>query len=341
MEFTFFGGFLMFFAKNKAATTTEYGLFIGLIAVLLIGTVSSVGQNIADLFTSSEHTLNLANPDTNFAPTWTGTTVSGNALQSYALAHNISLPAAIDEDGDTVSITVSGDLWGLSYDAATNSLTGTPTQSGDLTFTATAFDGEASTDQTFTLTISPIPSSCADIVDSDYDTGSGYYSLLLGGGSAQTQYCDMDTDGGGWTLSERITTNSHAGATQRWISYITAPSYEYSEILLRFNASQYMNFATSGSRLRSAGSIIFSATLLRSSSRGWVSLSNATILSYVSGTNCLGSTEGSHPTNYCANLVKVSRQSGETFNAIADSETVSGSSYTDNLMVPDFTVYYR
>jgi len=44
------------------------------------------------------------------------------------------------------------------------------------------------------------PSSCAEILHMGTSKGSGYYDLDLDqDGSAERLYCDMDTDGGGWT----------------------------------------------------------------------------------------------------------------------------------------------
>lgn len=64
---------------------------------------------------------------------------------------------ATDEDGDDVALAVSALPAGLSWDAATATISGTPTESGDFSITVTATDGNGGSDsETFTLSVANV-----------------------------------------------------------------------------------------------------------------------------------------------------------------------------------------
>lgn len=326
---------LRFKMKSQyGALGSEYGLLVGLVAVILIAAISSTGNRLSEIFALSAHEITAIPPGNDVAPVWSGNTISGQPLQYYALQNEIFLPSVTDSDGDNVTVSITGDLKGLTYDATQHALTGTPTESGLMTFTAAASDGEFTTDQDFTLEIETAPSYCADLVDSSYNIGTGSYLIVAEGNTPFSVECNMDHDNGGWTLVNQTT----GGSRQIWTTNFNDLNYIYNELLVIFKSNHYMSYANDN-RLKAWGSALPNTIRFRTKTNSWTNLSYD-ILRFAPSSRCRPTLDTNSP-NYCAEIMKFSASGNSGFQSIGDSESISGSSSTDNTHILDFEIYVR
>jgi hypothetical protein len=114
--------------------------------------------------------------------------------------------ADMDDDGD-MDLAVGSDggvsTVVLENDGCSDCVPGASTSEGEVwTCTVTPNDGEADGDPgsaSVTIGSAPMFASCMDILDAGFGDGDGMYLIETLCGDTLDVYCDMTTDGGGWT----------------------------------------------------------------------------------------------------------------------------------------------
>lgn len=197
-----------FFRQEQAASATEYGVLVGIIAMVAL--TSTVGLDDAVNFNLTESAKIIQSGgyqrSSETAPQWQmrSTEVDlANPYETYAL----QLRAIDPQEGAVTYSLQSGAL--PEWMQLTNSglLYGSGTWSESYTATFRAEDSNSEFAD-FTITFNPVlpkRSSCK----AHYDSGvrvSGFYEVDpdgTGPTSTLTVWCDMKEDGGGWTLVSR------------------------------------------------------------------------------------------------------------------------------------------
>lgn len=123
---------------------------------------------------------------------------------------------------------VSGALpAGLSLDPVSGRVTGALTATGSelASFTARVTYKGKESQASFQLPLSSHQRSCAALLASQPGTPSGWYTLDVDGSgpaAAQQYFCDMTSDGGGWT---RVARQTEAQPVQNWNGGVNGSSY--------------------------------------------------------------------------------------------------------------------
>lgn len=220
---------MIFKRQKKASSVTEFGLMVGLIAIVLIASVSGVGTQLKALFGGVNAVLAGEMPEDHVSTlSWdVASTVSGTVYRSY-LWQGTTLPLATDTEGKAISYRLIGETSGVSVSPSTAELTATFSETGDVSLQAEATNGEDRVVRTFTFTVLPEPSSCLALLQAGYSSGDGGYLLLPSQNASDTAeeiYCDMTTDGGGWTQIRHVPTTSWWAYDDNFTCSQTAGTY--------------------------------------------------------------------------------------------------------------------
>lgn len=148
-----------------------------------------------------------AKPQAKYDFSFTGSAISPGEVGTPFLFDMNSLVAWTHEGKQTPEYPVlTWESQGLPAGLSMSSMgliTGTPSLTGSSTVTANASaQGKAHSGE-FGITIAkPSFSSCKAIKNASPDAANGVYTITVGGRNLAA-YCDMSTDGGGWTLVGR------------------------------------------------------------------------------------------------------------------------------------------
>lgn len=215
---------MIFFSRKKGASLTEFGLLIGLIAILLIGSLGAVGDRLQEIFGGTEGVLNNVTAGQHVPNIGvTGpTSFSEQGAQSILVTvtdedgvEGMSL-SATSSDPSVSTVTVSGEDG--SYRVSFILSFATNGDTADLSLVATDVTGRTAR-KTVALTL-PVAQSCYDLFVAGV-TEDGAYQLDIDGAgtdfTTETYYCDMTTNGGGWTIFQQR--DSDTDFYQNWASY--------------------------------------------------------------------------------------------------------------------------
>lgn len=343
----------MFRFRNKGATMAEMGLLVGLIAVLLIGSLTSVGKNLSTLFGETQGVLNRALPG-NQTPHIHVSGATTVTVGTQSLAVSVS-------DGDGVSgviVTASGEtgLSNIQVSGTVPNVTVTydiAALSAPVALTITARDPEGhETSEVVSLTVVQQSSyaSCQDVYDEGW-TEDGTYPLdLTGAGSPTDRFCLMSREGGGWT--EITAVDQSFGYV--WTHSIPDIGLDYTELFFIAEADQHTDYAVAsdpawdadgfaGDRMVYVVGGSYYMTESCGSMGACASFTSYNIIpsTYVSPLPTTQCYAGSSTTgiNSCALEMRMTIPSGQKLTSVTDVESITGNS--NNGAYFHYTLYGR
>lgn len=345
--------------REMGATTTEMGLLVGLIAVLLIGTVSSVGSNLSFLFGQVNETMGQAafegEAGLNSAPS-----IASVSAQTAEGGKDESFTVSLEDDDsvDALVVTVSSDD-GVTH--LSSSGTGatrivsyrTPSTQGNFSLTVTvtdAYGASASTDVAL-VSVKPVVTSCEEAYLLGWVEDGTYNIDPEQDGSSTALTCLMSEQGGGWTqissISKTVSVFNEA---------VDDYGLSYTELYFVAGVSQNMDYANGATTWDGAGfprdrSLLYfnsGASVvgavypeinqgLCGDTSSYMTVS-PTVLETAASSSCLNSSTAS---TFCGMKMIVPVPAGMTLNSISDVESSFTCSYTDNLYTMDYQIYAR
>lgn len=143
---------------------------------------------------------------------------------TYSLTSHLVVTgdSAFNSDAVTWSLAGGNLPSGLSLDAG--AISGTPTVATSQNFEATATYKTKSANGAYSIAIYPA-ASCKELLTLAPGTPSGWYNLDVDGSgavAAKSYYCDMVSDGGGWT---RVVRQTEAAPVSNWNGGVNGQSY--------------------------------------------------------------------------------------------------------------------
>lgn len=146
----------------------------------------------------------------------------------------VSGDAKFDGTGVRWSISQGSVPAGLTLDAASGRLEGTPTSvTAGQNFQVTATYKTKTGSQAYTLAVAnAVVRSCKDYLANNPGASSGWYNLDVDGAgpaASSSYYCDMVSDGGGWT---RVVRQTEAQPVTNWNGGVNGASYALADLLM-------------------------------------------------------------------------------------------------------------
>lgn len=195
--------------------------------------------------------------------------------------------------------------------------------------------------------------SCKEIIDNDLSVGSQNYTLNINGTNTSL-FCDMDTDGGGWTF---LTSKSFSGSGIAPIYSIDDLNLDYSEVLYDY-ISGYSDFGGSayGDNLWDWQGLDFGKNMFKFDNT-WKNVSGY----FVHGCNTISESDKFNISDYrviesastscydgsvnkldsCGTKVAVKKPTGTRLTGFSDVESVLNVCHSDNRFDFSFQLFVR